>query len=82
MKCRRNIESKTNTTIKIPYKKPKEDIEVVGSTRSSVETALKEIENIVAQQKQRLTHFLSIPINDPGILVKFNQFKVRIETQL
>lgn len=68
----------------MPYKKPSSDenIQVCGSTRSSVESAISEIENIIAQQQRRHTHFLSIPIHDEGIVAKFVQFKVNTEIKV
>lgn len=81
-KCRKRIESNTNTRINMPYKKPFEGkIQIEGSDRLSVESALKEIESIIAQQRRRLTHFLSIPINDKGIIDKFIEFKVITKMQ-
>lgn len=65
----------------MPYKKPEGNIRVFGSTRSSVEAAMNEIENMLALQRRRLTHFLSIPINDNGIVEKFIQFKVQTKRQ-
>lgn len=76
-KSRRQIESKTKTTIQMPYKKPEGNIRVFGPTRSAVEAAMNEIENMLTLQRRRLTHFLSIPINDKGIVEKFIQFKVK-----
>lgn len=77
-KRRRTIESKTETKIKVPRHSQSDDghIEICGSTRSAVESAMKEIEKLAAQKQRRLTHFLSIPINNKGIVEKFSQFKV------
>lgn len=66
----------------MPYKKPEGNVQVIGSTRSSVEEAMNEIECVLATQKQRLTHFISIPVNDTGISEKFLQFKVKTKNTL
>lgn len=80
-KRRRQIESQTETMIQMPYKKPEGKIQVFGSTRSSVQAAMNEIETMLALQRRRLTHFLSIPINDKGIVEQFIQFKVKTKKE-
>lgn len=60
----------------MPYTKPDATIQIIGSTFSSVESARDEIENIIALQRRRHTHFLSVPITDKGVVEKFIQFKV------
>lgn len=61
----------------MPYTKPGATIQIFGPTLSSVESARNEIENIIALQRRRYTHFISIPIDDEGVVEKFIQFKVR-----
>lgn len=43
---------------------------------------MNESENVIAQQRPRLTHFLSIPINDENIVEKFMDFKVRLKADM
>lgn len=54
----------------------------IGSAHSSLQSAMNENDDLVAQQKPRLTHFLSIPINNENVVERFKNFKVRFKADL
>ncbi|XP_049870054.1 activating signal cointegrator 1 complex subunit 1 [Pectinophora gossypiella] len=71
------IERDTRTEIKIPRQGQSGDIVIFGSSESNVKAARRRINIIVisSRMKQKATHFLSIPLNTPEIIEKFEKFK-------
>ncbi|KAL0894878.1 hypothetical protein ABMA27_013390 [Loxostege sticticalis] len=71
------IERDTRTDIKIPKQGQTGDIVIFGSSATSVKAAQRRINIIVmsSRMKQKATHFISIPMNDPEIVKSFEVFK-------
>ncbi|CAK1603017.1 unnamed protein product [Parnassius mnemosyne] len=74
------IEKDTKTNIKIPKHGEVGDIAIFGPSVLNVKAACRRINIIVmsARMKQRPTHFLSIPLNDPSIIESFENFKQNV----
>ncbi|CAB3230920.1 unnamed protein product [Arctia plantaginis] len=74
------IERDTRTDIKIPRQGQEGDITIFGSTAASVKAARRRINIIVmsSRMKQKSTHFISIPMNHPNIMKRFEEFKALV----
>lgn len=76
---RREIETDTNTLIKVPRQGESGDIIVTGSSERDVITARNRINLIVLKirDKHPITHFVSVPIKSTQIKSNFEIFKVQ-----
>ncbi|XP_045511187.1 activating signal cointegrator 1 complex subunit 1 isoform X1 [Colias croceus] len=74
---RMRIQRDTNTDVKIPRIGENKDILIYGPSIANVKAACRRINVIVmsARRKQRATHFISIPLNQPNIQKTFEKFK-------
>ncbi|XP_075992432.1 activating signal cointegrator 1 complex subunit 1 [Anticarsia gemmatalis] len=74
------IERDTRTEIKIPRQGQEGDITILGATAAAVKAARRRINIIVisSRLKMRSTHFLSIPMNHPDIMKRFEEFKASV----
>ncbi|CAH2066972.1 unnamed protein product, partial [Iphiclides podalirius] len=74
------IERDTRTIIKIPRMGEAGNVTILGPSISNVKAACRRINIIVisSRKKQRCTHFLSIPLNDPHIMKSFESFKQQV----
>lgn len=74
------IERDTKTDIKIPKHAQEGDIVIFGPTESSVKAARRRINIIVmsSRMKQKATHFISIPMNQPDIQKRFEEFEASV----
>ncbi|XP_033840258.1 activating signal cointegrator 1 complex subunit 1 [Periophthalmus magnuspinnatus] len=80
---RRRLEHDTKTSISIPKQGAEGPIVITGARRASVSSALTRLELLVDsfRRKQPFTHFLSLPLNDPGIQDGFLRFKEAVLAQ-
>ncbi|KAM3964822.1 activating signal cointegrator 1 complex subunit 1 [Aphomia sociella] len=71
------IERDTRTEIKIPRQGQTGDIKIYGPSASNIKAARRRINIIVisSRMRQKLTHFISIPMNSPSIIKNFETFK-------
>lgn len=55
---------------------------IIGANRKEIRTARRRINLLIEEttKKLRFTHFLSIPLNEGHIIMKFNMFKNEILT--
>lgn len=74
---RRRLEYDTKTSISIPKPGVEGQIVITGAHKSAVSSAITRVELLVDsfRKKQPFTHFLSFPLNDPGIQDGFLKFK-------
>ncbi|KAH9638709.1 hypothetical protein HF086_013981 [Spodoptera exigua] len=77
---RMRLERDTKTNIKIPRPGQDGDVVILGPTEQSVKTARRRINMIVVstRMKQKFTHFISIPMNDPDVQKRFEEFRERV----
>ena len=74
---RKRLEAETRTVIQIPNIGHDGDVVIIGHDRKGVITARRRINLLIAASRKRLTytHFLSIPLNEGHVIMKFNMFK-------
>ncbi|CAD6234181.1 GSCOCG00007625001-RA-CDS [Cotesia congregata] len=78
---KKNLESETKTTIKIPsIGSTENNIVIIGKNRSSVISCRQRIDLIVESSRKKLsfTHFVSIPLDYEVIINNFKKFKNEI----
>ncbi|KZC07262.1 PREDICTED: activating signal cointegrator 1 complex subunit 1 [Dufourea novaeangliae] len=80
---RKRIETETKTSIRIPKMGQDGDIVITGFSRKGIITARRRIDLLIETSRKRLgyTHFLSIPLHDGHIIMKFNEFKNNVLTE-
>ncbi|XP_031829837.1 activating signal cointegrator 1 complex subunit 1 [Nomia melanderi] len=81
---RKRLEIETRTTIQIPKMGQDGDVVIIGCDRKGIVTARRRIDLLIAvtRKRQHSTHFLSIPLNEGHIIMKFNMFKNSVLTNL
>ncbi|KAJ8726442.1 hypothetical protein PYW07_001140 [Mythimna separata] len=74
------IERDTKTDIKIPKHGQEGDIVIFGPTAANVKAARRRINIIVmsSRMKQKSTHFISLPMNNPNIQKRFEEFQTSV----
>ncbi|XP_076300158.1 activating signal cointegrator 1 complex subunit 1 isoform X2 [Lasioglossum baleicum] len=74
---RKKIEAETKTTIQIPKVGQDGDIVIIGFYHKGIISARRRIDLLIAatRKKHPYTHFLSVPLNEDHIMMKFNEFK-------
>ncbi|XP_048269152.1 activating signal cointegrator 1 complex subunit 1 isoform X1 [Bombus terrestris] len=79
---RKRLESETGTLIQIPKLGQDGDIVIIGSDHKRIITARRRINLLMEATRKKLefTHFLSIPLNEGHIIMKFNMFKNEVLT--
>ncbi|XP_076652158.1 activating signal cointegrator 1 complex subunit 1 [Halictus rubicundus] len=79
---RKKIEAETKTSLQIPKVGQDGDIVITGFYRNGIISARRRIDLLIiaARKKLHYTHFLSIPLNEDHITMKFNEFKNDILT--
>ncbi|XP_053976357.1 activating signal cointegrator 1 complex subunit 1 [Hylaeus volcanicus] len=79
---RKRLQNETKTTIQIPGPGQDGDIKIIGYDHKGIITARHRINLIIESTRGRLnfTHFLSIPLNEDQIIMKFNTFKHDVMT--
>ncbi|XP_034049573.1 activating signal cointegrator 1 complex subunit 1 [Thalassophryne amazonica] len=77
---RRRLESDTKTSISIPKQGMEGQIVITGPQRAAVSSAVTRVELLVEsfRRKQPITHFLSLPLNNPKIQEGFLGFKEKV----
>ncbi|XP_076756573.1 uncharacterized protein LOC143426806 [Xylocopa sonorina] len=79
---RKRLETETKTTIQIPKLGQDGDIVIIGFHRKGILKARRRINLLIEASRKKLecTHFLSIPLNEGHIIMKFNMFKNEVLT--
>lgn len=74
------IQRDTNTELKIPKQGQDGDVVIYGPSESSVKAARRRINIIVmsSRMKQRATHFISIPMNSPDVVKRYEKFEAEV----
>ncbi|KAG8311631.1 activating signal cointegrator 1 complex subunit [Homalodisca vitripennis] len=74
---RKRLEDETKTIIRVPRHPQDQDIVITGSSRGAVAAARRRIEMTVMsyRSKQQATHFISIPMINPEVKARLNEFK-------
>ena len=74
---RKRLEAETRTVIQVPSIGQDGDVVITGHDRKGIVTARRRINLLIAASRKRLTytHFLSIPLNEGHVIMKFNMFK-------
>lgn len=74
---RQKLENDTKTSIQIPRMGQDGDITITGSDRKGIISARNRIDLLVEASRDKVkgTHFLSIPLNEGHVIMKFNSFK-------
>lgn len=76
----KRIESETKTAMVFPNVGQDRDIVITGYEKKGIRTARRRIDMIIESSRKKIkpTHFLSVPLNDGHIIMKFNEFKAHV----
>lgn len=79
---RKRLETETRTVIQIPKFGQDGDIVIIGNDCKGIISARHRINLLMEASRKKIefTHFLSIPLNDGHVIMKFNMFKNEVLT--
>ncbi|OAD55577.1 Activating signal cointegrator 1 complex subunit 1 [Eufriesea mexicana] len=79
---RKRLQAETGTLIQVPRFGQGGDIVIIGANRKEIRTVRRRINLLIEATRKKIksTHFLSIPLNEGHIIMKFNMFKNEVLT--